>query len=305
MASAALTMDVRGLDHWLSLVVSKHEVLIGPRGKYWEQGRKLGHCVQSPRATSPQGMRSACEQAMGLWQGRPVAIEHAEAQCRAQAVLRYKEAEIDCGKIGESYCKLGDLQAGKRGREVGGRGGRQGGAGDKEREEGVDNRGRGQGLGMAVGTQLLRVHSAKIGNIIGFALVYNGADGVNWAIAFEIGRALHGEVHCKDLSLSLVTGNTLIRMYGSCGAMAHAMNAFYGLTKPDIVSKTAILSHVIVQGQDEKALQSYCKLSQEEIGSNHQTFLMALQACGKLAEKEEGCTLADGEFVKENSLEIG
>ncbi|MCO5598380.1 hypothetical protein L7F22_052475 [Adiantum nelumboides] len=125
------------------------------------------------------------------------------------------------------------------------------------------------------------------------------------AIAFEIGRALHAEVRRKDLSLSLVTGNTLISMYGSCGAMAHAMNAFYGLTKPDIVSKTAILSAFIEQGQDEKALQSYCKLSQEEIGSNHQTFLMALQACGKLAEKEEGCTLEDGEFVKANSLEIG
>ncbi|MCO5563067.1 hypothetical protein L7F22_016703 [Adiantum nelumboides] len=125
------------------------------------------------------------------------------------------------------------------------------------------------------------------------------------AIAFEIGRALHAEVRRKDLSLSVVTGNTLISMYGSCGAMAHAMNAFYGLTKPDIVSKTAILSAFIEQGQDEKALQSYCKLSQEEIGSNHQTFLMALQACGKLAEEEEGFTLEDGEFVKANSLEIG
>ncbi|MCO5575120.1 hypothetical protein L7F22_028917 [Adiantum nelumboides] len=145
-----------------------------------------------------------------------------------------------------------------------------------------------------------------VGNIIGFVLVYNGADGVNWAIDFEIGRALHAEVHCKDLSLSLVIGNTLISMYGSCGAMAHAMNAYYGLTKPDIVSKTAILSDIIIeQGQDEKALQSYCKLSQEEIGSNHQIFLMALQACGKLPEKEEGCMLKDGEFFKANSLEIG
>ncbi|MCO5552497.1 hypothetical protein L7F22_006009 [Adiantum nelumboides] len=93
-------------------------------------------------------------------------------------------------------------------------------------------------------------------------------------------------------------------MYMSCGAMAHAMNAFYGLTKQDIVSKTAILSAFIEQGQDEKALQSYCKLSQEEIGSNHQTFLMAVQAYGKLAE-EEGCTLEGGKFVKPNSLEIG
>ncbi|MCO5562628.1 hypothetical protein L7F22_016256 [Adiantum nelumboides] len=105
-----------------------------------------------------------------------------------------------------------------------------------------------------------------VGNIIGFALVYNGADGIIWAIAFEIGRALHAEI--------------------------------------DIVSKAAIFSAFIEQEQDEKALQSYCKFSQKEIGSNHQTFLMALQACGKLT-KEEGCMLKAGGFVKANSLEIG
>ncbi|KAI5068858.1 hypothetical protein GOP47_0017203 [Adiantum capillus-veneris] len=125
------------------------------------------------------------------------------------------------------------------------------------------------------------------------------------AMSFEIGRALHADMRHKYLSSSHVAGNTLISMYGSCGAMAHAMNAFHGLTKPDIVSKTAILSAFIEQGQDEKALQLYCRLSQEEIGSNHQTFLMAIQACGNLAEKEEACILEDGEFIKANSLKIG
>lgn len=125
------------------------------------------------------------------------------------------------------------------------------------------------------------------------------------AIAFEIGRALHAEACRKYLSSSLFVGNSFISMYASCGMMDYAINAFYGLTKPDIVSKTAILSALLEQGQAGKALQFYSKLSQEEISSNYQTFLIALQACGNLAEQEEASRLEDGEFIKATSLEIG
>eukprot|EP00250_Pteridium_aquilinum_P016135 c22959_g5_i1 orf=71-2851(+) len=119
-----------------------------------------------------------------------------------------------------------------------------------------------------------------------------------------VGRKLHAEACKKGVTLDLFVSNSLVTMYGKHGAILDAEGSFQAMPHRDVVSWNAMLSVYVEQDHEERALQLYRQMQEEGLDSNQQTFVIALQACVILAEKEEAL-LAEGMPVKVKALRIG
>ncbi|KAH7331876.1 hypothetical protein KP509_20G054700 [Ceratopteris richardii] len=122
-------------------------------------------------------------------------------------------------------------------------------------------------------------------------------------VVLEIGLALHALAIRKCIMNSFVC-NTIVNMYGSCGAVLQAEHVFVTLLDPDVVSWNAMLSAYVQQGQGASALQLYHEMQEKGTAPNNLTLLFALQACGIVAEKET-TVFINGSHKKLVSLEIG
>eukprot|EP00250_Pteridium_aquilinum_P017094 c23452_g1_i2 orf=146-1054(+) len=77
------------------------------------------------------------------------------------------------------------------------------------------------------------------------------------------GRKLHEDAHRNGSDMDLFVGASLVTMYGKCGSIVEAENAFCGLPSRDIVCWSAMLSAYAEQGQGEKALLVYRQMQEE------------------------------------------
>ena len=77
-------------------------------------------------------------------------------------------------------------------------------------------------------------------------------------------------------------------LYGKLRDLKGAEHVFNGLSKHSVVCWTAIITAYFEWGLCEKALQLYRYMHEQRVSPDEQTLLIALQACGELAEKELG-----------------
>lgn len=126
----------------------------------------------------------------------------------------------------------------------------------------------------------------------------------NKARSWEICKALHADAHTKSFASGEFLGNTLVSMYGKHGIIKEAEDVFVGLHQRSVVSWTAMLSAYVEQGKPEKALQTYKQMHEEGSDPNPQTLVMALQACGTLAEIENPTDVGQQLSIRNMCLEI-
>ncbi|MCO5607650.1 hypothetical protein L7F22_061848 [Adiantum nelumboides] len=81
-------------------------------------------------------------------------------------------------------------------------------------------------------------------------------------MSLAIGQALHSYSKKVGFSAKTSLGTTLVKMYGKCGTIEEAENAFCGLSKHDVVSWSAILSAYVENGLGKKALQLFRYMQQ-------------------------------------------
>ncbi|KAH7428465.1 hypothetical protein KP509_09G002900 [Ceratopteris richardii] len=105
------------------------------------------------------------------------------------------------------------------------------------------------------------------------------------AISLEIGKTLHSEACKKGFLFFDFVQNTLINMYGKCGAIKEAEHLFYAMPIRTIVSWNAILSGYVEQGYGERALELYTQMQSNGLCADQLTCVIALQACTTLLEK--------------------
>ena len=104
----------------------------------------------------------------------------------------------------------------------------------------------------------------------------------------EIGKALHAYARRKGFtSTNVFVVNTIIGMYGKCGAIAEAEIVFSALWQPDVVSYNAMLSSYVNKQQGEMALQLFRDMQENGIAPTELTFVIILQACAILTLKED------------------
>lgn len=112
------------------------------------------------------------------------------------------------------------------------------------------------------------------------------------------GKKLHALACSKGFTEMLVVGNTLVSMYGKCGALGQAESVFNEMPERDVVSWNAMISAYLDQDQGKMALLLYRQMQEESKDSNMRTLVLVLQACGALVDEM-------GPSARQMALEIG
>ncbi|MCO5571639.1 hypothetical protein L7F22_025386 [Adiantum nelumboides] len=125
----------------------------------------------------------------------------------------------------------------------------------------------------------------------------------NKEVSLILGKALHADISRGCFACDVSVRNTIVNLYGKCGAIVEAENVFCGLLNFTVVSWNALLLAYAEHDQGEKALLMYAQMRKESLRPDLLTFLYTLQACIALAEKES--PPEDEHSVKKILLEIG
>ncbi|MCO5613447.1 hypothetical protein L7F22_067723, partial [Adiantum nelumboides] len=100
--------------------------------------------------------------------------------------------------------------------------------------------------------------------------------------ALEIGRALHADADKKGYASEIPVGNTLIRMYGKCGAVEDAENAFNALCQHDMVSFSSLFFVFFKHNEEDKAFSLCSQLLNQNPTLNSVTNICILQTAGTM-----------------------
>lgn len=104
----------------------------------------------------------------------------------------------------------------------------------------------------------------------------------------DFGRQVHGLLYKAGLDTHKCTESALIDMYAKCGCITEARKVFEGISDPDTVSWTAIISGYAQHGLVEDALQLFRRMEQLGMKVNAVTLLCVLFACSHRGMVEEG-----------------
>ncbi|KAH7387119.1 hypothetical protein KP509_16G006400 [Ceratopteris richardii] len=116
------------------------------------------------------------------------------------------------------------------------------------------------------------------------------------------GKELHEVVTKRGLSGDSFVCSALISFYSKCGSLAAAEDAFSSC-QVDIVSWNAMITAYLENGASTKALKLYRQLQEEGVRPDQLTYVLILQACGDLTEKD--ISLFEGHARKQQILQIG
>ncbi|KAI5076068.1 hypothetical protein GOP47_0008133 [Adiantum capillus-veneris] len=120
----------------------------------------------------------------------------------------------------------------------------------------------------------------------------------------EIGQALHADACKLHFTADSIVCNTLISMYGKCGAIKEAEHVRGALSTRNIVTGNAMLSAYVDCGQGDKGLMFYGLLCKEFFRPGFIALVIALQACSLFAEHEPPF-VTEGGSAKPVALHIG
>ncbi|KAI5073852.1 hypothetical protein GOP47_0011865 [Adiantum capillus-veneris] len=112
--------------------------------------------------------------------------------------------------------------------------------------------------------------------------------GMTISRCLEIGQAFHLELRSKGYSAHIPVANALLSMYGKCGALAEAEEAFHEINECDIISWNAMLAAYCEHGQKEKALSLFKVMHTQQVSVTDVTLICILQICGETGYLELG-----------------
>lgn len=104
----------------------------------------------------------------------------------------------------------------------------------------------------------------------------------------EKGMQVHGYLVKLGFESQIFIMTALVDMYAKCGFVGDARKGFYYLQKPDIVLWTSMIGGYVQNGDNESAIDLYCKMQEEGILPNELTMASVLKACSSLAAFEQG-----------------
>ncbi|KAF3432468.1 hypothetical protein FNV43_RR27208 [Rhamnella rubrinervis] len=104
----------------------------------------------------------------------------------------------------------------------------------------------------------------------------------------DYGRQVHGLLCKAGMDTHKCTESALIDMYAKCGCITEARKVFEGISDPDTVSWTAIISGYAQHGLVEDALQLFRGMEQLGMKVNAVTLLCVLFACSHRGLVEDG-----------------
>lgn len=106
--------------------------------------------------------------------------------------------------------------------------------------------------------------------------------------ALDLGKRIHKFSSQSGFKRNIRICNTLIDMYIKCGCLEAARSVFEGMEKRTIVSWSAMIQGLAINGNGEEALNLFSKMIQSRIKPNAVTFIGLLHACSHMGMVNEG-----------------
>ncbi|CAN8254906.1 unnamed protein product [Cochlearia groenlandica] len=128
--------------------------------------------------------------------------------------------------------------------------------------------------------------------------------------ALDFGKQVHGFIDENGLGGALNLGNTLVSMYSRCGAMDKAYEVFKGMRERNVVSWTAMISGLAMNGFGREAIKAFNEMLELGVSPEEHTLTGLLSACSHSGLVDEGMMFFDrlksGEFgIKPNLHHYG
>ncbi|CAL5337164.1 unnamed protein product [Camellia sinensis] len=118
------------------------------------------------------------------------------------------------------------------------------------------------------------------------------------------GKQVHDYLVKLGFESQIYIMTALVDMYAKCGCIVDARRGFDYLQEPDIVLWTSMIGGYVQNGENEDALNLYCRMQTEGVFPNELTMASVLKACSSLAALEQGKQI-HGRVIKHGfSLEV-
>ncbi|KAJ7297411.1 hypothetical protein O6H91_Y058800 [Diphasiastrum complanatum] len=106
--------------------------------------------------------------------------------------------------------------------------------------------------------------------------------------ALEQGKKVHVDVLESGLESDAFVGTALVTMYGNCGELQNARQAFDRMSRRGIVPCNAMLAAYAKHGEGHNALKLWRELKHAGLKPDAVTFVCILNACANLEALDEG-----------------
>ncbi|KAG7559988.1 Pentatricopeptide repeat [Arabidopsis thaliana x Arabidopsis arenosa] len=128
--------------------------------------------------------------------------------------------------------------------------------------------------------------------------------------ALDFGKQVHDFIDENGLSGALNLSNTLVSMYSRCGSMDKAYEIFNRMRERNVVSWTAMISGLAMNGFGKEAIEAFNEMLKFGISPEEQTLTGLLSGCSHSGLVDEGMMFFDrmrsGEFkIKPNLHHYG
>lgn len=98
----------------------------------------------------------------------------------------------------------------------------------------------------------------------------------------EWGCQLQKEIVDKGLQKDAFVGNALVDMFGKCGSVREAREAFDNLSVRDVVSWSALMAGYSAHGHHDDVLDCFTQMQLQGVSPNRVTFMCTLKSCSIL-----------------------
>eukprot|EP00250_Pteridium_aquilinum_P000340 c10377_g2_i1 orf=681-1886(+) len=110
---------------------------------------------------------------------------------------------------------------------------------------------------------------------------------------YEVGRQVHTLMVSSELDSNSLLGNHLIRLFALCGSLLEVNQAFCRISDPNVITWSAIISAHVQAGENEQAVELYCKMQDEGVEPDRVLYLSILKACGFSQNIDQGRRIHD------------
>lgn len=107
--------------------------------------------------------------------------------------------------------------------------------------------------------------------------------------ALAEGKQMHTRIMESGLKQDDNIGNALVNLYGKCGSLEYAQQAFENIQNRDLFTWNTMIAAWAHHGKGKDTLLLFDKMQQEGIMPNDVTFVSILSACSHAGLVDEGC----------------
>ncbi|CAI8610062.1 unnamed protein product [Vicia faba] len=111
--------------------------------------------------------------------------------------------------------------------------------------------------------------------------------------ALEFGERIHSYIMDHGYGGAMNLSNSLISMYSRCGCVDKAYEVFMGMKNRSVVSWSAMISGLAVNGYGREAIEAFEEMQRNGIQPDDHTFTGVLSACSHSGLLDEGVSFFD------------